>query len=75
MTLAWVAGPVIGGWLGERHGIGLPFVLVGVAILGTVYFTLTLVLALALTVSLTLNQAWPRRVAVRLGQCLARHEP
>ena len=42
MTLAWVAGPVIGGWLGERHGIGLPFMLVGVAILGTVRLTLPL---------------------------------
>ena len=27
---------MIGGWVGERHGISVPFVLVGVAILGTV---------------------------------------
>ena len=63
---------MIGGWLGERHGIGLPFVLVGVAILGTVYFTLTLVLALALTPTPTLTltltltlPAWSRVVGHR----------
>ena len=36
VTLAWVAGPVLGGYLGEAGGIGLPFMLVGGAILGTV---------------------------------------
>lgn len=35
-SLAWVLGPVIGGLLAERGGVGLPFVLVGGAILSMV---------------------------------------
>ena len=35
-TLAWVAGPVVGGWLAAYGGVGLPFLLVGGATLAAV---------------------------------------
>jgi MFS family permease len=43
MSLAWMTGPVLGGLLAERGGIGLPFVLVGGSLLAlapTVHFLL-----------------------------------
>ena len=34
-ALAWILGPALGGFLAERAGIGLPFVLVGGILLAT----------------------------------------